>query len=214
MHQGAAEAARGIAEAEQLSVQVPESAYLERPARQWPTVIGILAILWGGVGCLSGVWSLIAELAGVSPTPGLVGPLERAVGLLGLLIAGLLVVGGIQLLRRRPMGVQLIQAWIPLRLIVGLIGVGLLYRNRDAFEAATQEAFERQAEESSKRSGQPAPEIPPQMVTFMWGTSVACGGLAALIPPLVPALFVFGRRGREAMAEWSVPTSPWQPPTA
>lgn len=191
-----------------------DGAYLDRPARQWPTVIGILAILWGGLGCVSGVWSLIADLAGLAPTPGLTGPLERAVGVLGLLIAGLLVVGGIQLLRRKPAGVQLIRAWVPLSLIVGLIGVGLLYRNRDAFEAAAEEALERQAEEASKRSGQAAPEIPRQMITFMWGSSVACGGLGALVPPMVAAFFVLGRRGREAMAEWSSATWPMQPPIA
>ncbi|NBX26466.1 MAG: hypothetical protein EBQ99_10555 [Planctomycetes bacterium] len=34
------------------------------------------------------------------------------------------------------------------------------------------------------------------------------------LPPMVAAFFVLGRRGREAMAEWSSATWPMQPPIA
>jgi F0F1-type ATP synthase assembly protein I len=56
--------------------------------------------------------------------------------------------------------------------------------------------------------------MPEGMPAAMWAGSVACGGIMAILPPLVPVIFVFGRRGREAMAEWSTAGSPWQLPQA
>lgn len=189
---------------------VPESSYLETKPRQWPTVIGILAIVWGGFNLISSVWSLVAILVGRTAPGMTTGPVDIALSALGMLLAGVLVAGGIQLLRRRPSGVQLVQTWIPLALVLSLVGVGMLVKNRDAFEVAVREAIQAQAEEASKRSGKPAPEMPKEMATAMWGSSVACGGVFALVP-LVPAFFVFGRRGREAVAEWSAaPADPWR----
>lgn len=192
----------------------PDSASLEQKPRQWPVVIGVLGILWGGLGVVSGLWSLVAELSGAVPAAGMNGPLERAVGVVGLLVSCMLVFGGIQLLRRKPMGVQLVQAWIPLGLILGLVGVGLMVKNREAMERAFREGMENAAEESEKKTGRPGPQMPEGFASAMWASSVACGGLGAIIPPLVPVFFVFGRRGREAMAEWSKAGSPWQLPQA
>lgn len=187
--------------------------YLAPQPRQWPTVIGILGILWGGVGLLSAVWGLVAAALG-REQPGVVrGPVTMAFFVLGSLIGAMLLAGAIQLLRRKASGVQLVQAWIPLAFLLGSANVVHMVVEREQLERSLREAMEQQMEEASKRSGRSAQAMPEGMVTFMWGSSVACGGLAALIPPLIPAFFVFGRRGREAVAEWTAAASgPWQPP--
>lgn len=182
--------------------------------RTWPTVIGVLGLLWSGISLASGVWSLVVELTGAVPSSMAPGPIERVVGVLGLLVAGLLLLGSVQLLRRKAMGIQLLRAWVPLSLVMGLAGVGMLVKNRDAFEKAVRESLEKAAEESEKQTGHRGTEMPEGMPAAMWAGSVACGGIMAILPPLVPVIFVFGRRGREAMAEWSTAGSPWQLPQA
>lgn len=193
-----------------------EFAPVDRQPRTWPTVIGVLGVLWGGIGLASGLWSLVVELSGNMPASQMAfsGPVEQVAGVLGLLVASLLLVGSIQLLRRKPMGIRIIRAWIPLSLLVGLFGVGLFVKNRDAFEKGFLEAMKQAAEESEKTTGRPAP-MPIGDETFasaIWVSSAACSGVMALLPPLVPVIFVYGRRGREAMSEWSVAGSPWQMP--
>jgi hypothetical protein len=47
------------------------------------------------------------------------------------------------------------------------------------------------------------PALPQGMERLMFSVGVGCGGLAAIVPPGIAAVFVFGRRGREALAEWS-----------
>lgn len=189
------------------------SAEQQKP-RTWPTVIGVLGLLWSGISLASGVWSLVVELTGAVPSSMAPGPIERVVGVLGLLVAGLLLLGSVQLLRRKVMGIQLLRAWVPLSLVMGLAGVGMLVKNRDALEKAVRESLEKAAEESEKQTGHRGTEMPEGMPAAMWAGSVACGGIMAILPPLVPVIFVFGRRGREAMAEWSTAGSPWQLPQA
>ena len=187
--------------------------YLSPQPRQWPTVIGILAILWGGVGLVSALWGLVASAMGKAQPGFAQGSLGKAFFVLGSLLSAMILVGGVQLLRRKASGVQLVQAWIPLAILLGAANVIHMVVDREQFEGALREAMEQQMEETSKRTGKPAPQLPEGMVAFMWGSSVACVGLAALVPPLIPVFFVFGRRGREAVAEWTASASgPWQPP--
>jgi hypothetical protein len=41
------------------------------------------------------------------------------------------------------------------------------------------------------------------MISGLVAFQIGCGGVLAAVPPLVMAIFVFGRRGGEALTEWS-----------
>jgi len=178
--------------------------YLESEPRRWPKVIGILAVCWAGIGLLVGLlW-----LAGLAATgTGQQGVALNTVGKvaagLGLVLVVMLLVAGIQMLRRRPMGIQLLQAWIPLSLLVQAVAVGNMITDRQAGERVIRESMEAQMAEQAERTGQTPPTVSEDLVKVMWAVSTGCAGLMGLVPPLVPLFFVYGRGAREVMAQWS-----------
>lgn len=181
---------------------VQAAPYLEPERRTWPTVIGILAVLWGGIGLISAV----AALAGVGQQeqpPFMRAGVGAALTAAGAAAAALLVLAGVQLLRRRAASIQLMRAWIPLTLVVQLGSIGFMATHREEFEAAMRDRMEEQAE----KAGAKAPQLPAGFERFMVTMTLACGGVLAVVPPAVAAIFVFGRRGREALVEWQVPGS-------
>ena len=187
--------------------ELPATApYLEPTRRTWHMVLGVLGILWGGVVAVS---SLLAVL-GVgqeSQPPFMRGSIGAAMGAAGGMAALMLLVAGIQLVRRRASGVQLLRAWIPLSLLVQGVWFGLAISRREEFEAAFVEQFEAEAE----KAGRKAP-MPENFGKLMVSVSLACGGVFAVVPPGIAAIFVLGRRGREAVAEWSALQSEANPP--
>lgn len=182
---------------------VPANEYLEAAPRTWPKVLGILGILWGFIGAIT---SALAG-AGVgreAQPPVLQGALGTVTNLVGLTLAIVVLVAGVQLLRRRAIGVQLLRAWAPLTALVQGLIVVLMFTNQPEFERAYREQLERDNEARSAKSGQAAATLPEGMEKAMFAVGAGCGGFTAIVPPLVVAIFVFGARGREAVAEWSV----------
>jgi hypothetical protein len=185
----------------QLPVAEP---YLEPERRTWPLVVGILASLWGGIGAVSNVLALGG--AGRESQPAFMrGGLGTAMYAVGALLSLALLSAGVQLIRRRASGVQLMRAWVPLALIVQLSTLATMVTHRDEFEQAFREQMEREAEARAQKSGQAAPNLPAGFEKLMYGLALGCGGVSAVVPPAVVAFFVFGRRGREALAEWQRP---------
>jgi hypothetical protein len=181
---------------------VPQSEYLESSPRTWPTVLGILGCLWGFIGAITSALA-VAGVGQEAQPPVLRGALGTASSVTGLVLAILALVAGVQLLRRRPAGVQLLRAWAPLSALAQGFVVVLMFMHQPEFERTYREQMEREHQARAEKSGQAASPLPPGVEKAMFGIGAGCGGLIAVVPPLVVAIFVFGRRGREAVAEWS-----------
>jgi hypothetical protein len=178
---------------------VPATEYLEPAPCCWPLVLGILGLLWGGVGFFSAVLALVG--AGDAVTPAAMrGGLGTALTVYGSLVAILLVAGCVQLIRRKAAGVQMLQAWVPLAVVVSLAGVGRMVAYREEFEAAIQESLQVEMDRQAEKTGRAAQQFPEGMARTMLGVQLGCAGLIAVVPPIVVAVFVFGSRGRDAVA--------------
>ena len=177
--------------------------YLESEPRRWPKVIGILAVCWAGIGLLVGLLWLASLATGTGQQGVALNTVAKVAAGLGLVLVVLLLVAGIQMLRRRPMGIQLLQVWIPLSLLVQAVAVGNMIRDREAGERAIRESMEAEMAEQAERSGQTPQTVSEDFVKVMWAVSTGCAGLMGLVPPLVPLFLVYGRNAREVMAQWS-----------
>ncbi|MFM7806723.1 MAG: hypothetical protein ACKPEA_02185 [Planctomycetota bacterium] len=175
---------------------VPAQTYLDPEPRTWPKVLGILGALWGGIGLVSSALALAG--VGQQSQPAIMrGGLGAATNAVAALLALAMLVGGVQLVRQRAMGVRLMQAWAPLSALAQAAVLAIMITHRAEFEQSFRDEMERQAE---ARGGQGAPQ---GMEKVMFTVGLGCGGVLAVIPPAIVAVFVFGRRGREALAEWS-----------
>jgi len=181
---------------------VPQNEYLESSPRTWPTVLGILGCLWGFVGAVTSALA-VAGVGREDQPPVLQGAVGTASSVAGLALAILALVAGVQLLRKRPVGVQLLRAWVPLSALAQGFVVVLMFTHQPEFERAYREQMEREHQSRAEKSGQAASPLPQGVEKAMFGIGAGCGGLIAVVPPIVVAVFVFGQRGRDAVAEWS-----------
>jgi hypothetical protein len=175
--------------------------YIDPEPRIWHKVIGVLAALWGGVGLL---WSVVSLASGRDDQPEVMrGQLGQVLLLVGAALSLMLLVGGVQLLRCSPAGVRLLRGWAPLSAIAQAVGLALMLDHRAEFEQAVRERLTRDMEARAAKLERSAPAMPEGIERWMVGAGIGCGGISALVPPGIAAFFVFGRRGREALAEWS-----------
>jgi len=174
---------------------VPAQSYLDPEPRTWHKVLGILAALWGGIGFVSAALALAG--VGQQAQPAIMrGSLGSALNAVGALLALALLVAGVQLVRRKAIGIRLMQVWAPLSAIAQAAVLAIMIMHRAEFEQSFHDEMERQAE---ARGGQ---GVPQGMEKVMYTVGLGCGGVVAVIPPAIVAVFVFGRRGREALADW------------
>ena len=180
---------------------VPAQVYLDPEPRSWPMAIGILGALWGGMGAVMAGFALAG--VGQEAQPALMrGGVGSAFNAVSAMLGVALLVGGVQLARRRVAGVRLMQAWAPLAAIAQGAVLAIMLTHRQEFEQSFREEMQRQAEVRAAKSGQAASAMPAGMEKIMFGVGLGCGGFTAIVPPVIVAVFVFGPRGREALAEW------------
>lgn len=140
------------------------SGTLHAPPSQWPTVIGSIAIAFGAIGAMMSLWGLVSTtIMSSMSSPGMPAgftiPPEMTTftivdSLLGLVFAGMLIVGGIATVRRRGGGVKLLRNYAIVRLVLVIpltVTQGVLtYRMMEQMVAALEKAeAEAQAEEDA-----------------------------------------------------------------
>ncbi len=110
---------------------------IERP-RNWPTTVGVISIVLGGLGALSGCWGIVSpmfmgaflELMPPGQTQGL-GAMTEHVGLIsglgaaGMVVATLLLIAGIGMVRRRPWSVSASRWWAVLKMLFVVVQTAL-----------------------------------------------------------------------------------------
>jgi hypothetical protein len=100
---------------------------MQRPSK-WPTAIGIISIIWGGLGLICSPIGLLTQQADpnqqafLSEMPDWFEPLATAEYLVTMVLRAVLLIGGIQLLRRRPSGLGLHIAYAWLTIATAVVG--------------------------------------------------------------------------------------------
>ncbi|MFQ5491092.1 MAG: hypothetical protein ACE5GE_10250 [Phycisphaerae bacterium] len=131
-------------------------------------MLGMIGIILGALGMLGGLWGMLSPLI-VSFMSSRMPPgaehafdaTERiktwivAGSILGLLVAGLLLAGGVGLLRRRLWGVSCYRFWAVLKILLVAINLGVAI----AMHATTVEILQSSSPQGSV--------IPPGLASFM-----------------------------------------------
>ncbi len=177
---------------------------LSRPPSSWPTILGVIAIVFGCLGMLQGVLTLFTRMtmdfasgiAGDQPQFAVVRkwmPWTIGMGVAGGVIAAILLFAGIQLIRRKPASAGLIRGWAIIKIIYALpaTGVGLIMQLE-------------QAAAVSQQAGVAGAFAPGSLSIIGVGSSIV-GGLWLLAFPVF-VLFWFRRDAvREEIGRWARP---------
>lgn len=110
-----------------MSVPVPPA----EPTR-WPLIVGVIGLVYGGLGCCADTFFLaatafspwFASLMGIKNPPEMPNQAIFLVSTLATLaLCILLVVGSVQLLRRRASARSTLMAWVVARLVMLVVGL-------------------------------------------------------------------------------------------
>ncbi len=135
---------------------LPTPALQQHPRRpsQWPTVIGVLAIIFGALEVLGGCVGIVSPWFMSAMAAAL--PEEQSLGmaamvewgrwmvagsLAGLGLGVLLLLGGVSLMQRRPRGRTMCLTWAALRMPVVVFGLVVGYLMQQDHLVAMQEMF-------------------------------------------------------------------------
>lgn len=175
-----------------------------KPASNWPTVIGIIAMVFGGLGILGGAWGVVGSLM-----PGLLhfaaGPENRmfevmskwttwnvAMSIITITVAALLLTAGIKLLKRRPDAPGWCRTWAVVKiLLVLVVGIVNYFYQQDLYAAM---------EDTQGPGGRPAMAFP--VMKAVAAASVAFSLLWGWALPVFMLIW-FGRQKIKAeTADW------------
>jgi len=189
------------------------SEMLDVPATKWPTVFGVISIIYGGMGMLCYVFQ--GAMIAILPTlPEMfrggveMPPILRITGAIQVIVTfGLgvfMLVGAARLLRRRRSGVAILKQWAVLRLVVLLLGVGAMVLTGPAqihVQRSTLDFKNKMLEEQGR-----ADRIEKKSDEQLWRLSMIQGGAAAVafaIYPLVLGFYLSRRKVTEELEQWS-----------
>ena len=191
--------------------QIPPPAVQMEERSAWPTVLGVLSLIYAALGscmALFGVGALVfneqlLKLGGMEvEMPSTLRVLGAVSGVLSAALGVLLFVAAIGLLRRRRSGVFLAKAWIVLRLLLALAALGTLpltAAGQIGYQQAIQEEAERIASQRGQQSMVPVKtEEELRRSTYTWGV---VGGAVAITYPIVLGWWLTRRRIRDEVAD-------------
>ncbi|MFM1824212.1 MAG: hypothetical protein RI967_2478 [Planctomycetota bacterium] len=185
---------------------------------RWPIVFGAISLVIAVCGfCVQGFGALGAvfnqqmmAMAGleVSPPPRIVQVVGGAQAAVLAILGIVLVIGSVQLMRRRPAGARLVLAWAVARLVMVVVGLGLAVLTLKP-QVEWQVTMTGEIRDSLRAKGMKEEQLPPlqdaaaierQSIVML---AIASGAFA--IWPFTMALVLTGRRSRAEIAQWSLP---------
>lgn len=183
----------------------PPAAVPPPPPRAWPMVIGIIAIILGALGALGGCVGMavtpflrvIEKVVPAGQAPQLEGLAELVPSMLilafaGLVIAVLLLIGGIGLVRRRRWGMTACLAWAVVKIIFVVA--------HNVFGYLVNVAQFEQIETMTGNAG--GPPLPVEFFAGM-GALGACFGIAwGWALPIFMLIWFTRRKIRDEVREW------------
>jgi len=166
----------------------------------WPDVIGIIAIVFGALGAIGGVWGLISPLfmkmlASILPKAQSammhkvwtdLWPVMILHGLATLTLGIMLLAAGVGLRRRRPWSLPLTRRWAYAKLVVVVLGsiLGIIM----------------QREQMAAQSG---PALPPRVMQAMVVAGAAVGLAWGAALPVFMLVWLARDRIRRHTAKWA-----------
>ncbi len=170
--------------------------------KSWPSVLGTIAIIFGVLGILGGIFGLFGPaimraVSSVMPKNAPTG-LEayddwsgwmRASSVVAMLIAALLLVGGIRLYRRRGSSVRIIRRWAVIKIVYAIGATAVNYQIQ-------QEQFEAMAQ------GGGGAATPVQMAGVMAAVTVGISVLWLCALPVFMLIWLSRRKVREEFGGW------------
>jgi hypothetical protein len=176
---------------------------LGRRESAWPTAIGVVGIVLGAFGIIGGVWGVVGwafrgafmggmqdSMAGVLDVQNQFMPAMVTTSALLAVAAGLLLVGSIALLRRRPLARPLLTIWAGAKLVLVVAGTSVT--------ASMLIAMFRAMRAASTGSGTPPPNFEVYMAAIAAFFSLVWG----LPPPLFILIWFRRTRIRTEIAAW------------
>ena len=168
----------------------------------WPTVVGILAIVFGGFGVLGGIWGVVYPIV-ADRFAEMIPPMQEellqqldewsgwttAIATISFLLAGLLLFGGISLVKKRHRAAPILFIWSILKTVLVFAGIWL------QLSIQTQVMDQAMAQLQTVPGGR-----------AIMGVSIVVGLAGGLIFALAGPIFllVWFRRGviKEEVATW------------
>lgn len=188
-----------------------------RPPTVWPTVLGVIAIVFGAGGTLSNTCGTVANLF----MPFILGSMAKVAGpggsvveaqvrmsqhyamfmvigsLASLAVAVMLLIGGIGLLKRKARSVRILKIWAIVRLLVAIPLSILGHRIGTEMFVAMEQA----AAQSSK--GAPMPLWFPGFLSSMGALGVVIGFMWAAALPVFMLIWFSRKAIKAEVAGWS-----------
>ena len=168
----------------------------------WPTVLGILAIVFGGFGILGGVWGFVYPLVAgrfAEMFPPVQAQLMQqldewsgwttAMSIISLMVASLLLFGGMSLVKRRHRAAPILFIWSILKTVLVFGGVGL------------QLSMQTQIMDQATAQLQTVPGGKAIMVGSV-AIGLACGLIFQLAGPVFLLVWFRRRAIKEEVATW------------
>lgn len=189
---------------------------LEARSVRWPTVLGVISLVYGilaliGNGC--GAASPFAtpfflQMSGMDAekltmSPALVW-VQLGSGVIGMVIAVVLLVGSVGLLRRSPRSLGILKAWVALAVVTTLLGIGLGFLLLDAnvqyqldIQDATRAMIRERGGDPSQFPAKTAEEIKSQSRLML-----AVFGLLPMVYPVIVGFLVTSKSRTEQAMNW------------
>lgn len=183
----------------------------EVPPTRWPTVFGVMSIIYAilGLCCFSlqGLWMAAMDFIPEAFRGGVTMPLSLRLVSLGMIIVVLilgvmLLTGGIGLVRRRRSSVNLLKKWVVLRLVMVVIGMIVTIVTAPAQIEIQKQVYDFQVRMYEEAQRTPPP---PKSEDQMWQTLVIQTGIASAaisVYPFILGMFLARKKIADEVAEW------------
>lgn len=189
---------------------------LEARSVRWPTVLGVISLVYGilaliGNGC--GAASPFAtpfflQMSGMDAEKLTMSPalfwVQLGSGVIGMVIAVVLLVGSVGLLRRSPRSLGILKAWVALAVVTTLLGIGLGFLLLDAnvqyqldIQDATRAMIRERGGDPSQFPAKTAEEIKSQSRLML-----AVFGLLPMVYPVIVGFLVTSKSRTEQAMNW------------
>lgn len=189
---------------------------LEARTVRWPTVLGVISMVYGilaliGNGCGAGspfATPFFLQMSGmdaekITMSPALVW-VQVGSGVIGMVIAVVLLAGSISLLRRSNRSLRILKTWVALAIITTIIGIGLGFVFLDAnvqyqldIQDATQAMIKDRGGNVSQFPAKTAEEIKSQSRIML-----AAFGLLPMIYPVILGFLITSKSRSEQATNW------------
>lgn len=184
----------------------------EAPRTRWPTVFGVISIIYAiiGLSCatLQGAWLGAMDFIPEIFRGGVSMPLGVRLAFLGLLapvfVLGIMLLsGGIGLVRRRRSSIGLLKKWVIGRIVMLIIGAVVYVMTAPAQIEIQKQSYQFMAK-MMEENGQKAPPPLPSDDQIWHRLLIQTGIVSVLIAvyPFVLGMYLSGKKVTAEVAEW------------